>query len=219
MSVEPVLLALADGCGEGEDCIAKSVLDDLGNQVSAQEAPIRGDEMVTIVEEVNRLQNEERIRRPDRLALGASLTAALLDSSQAIIAQVGDTRCYQYREGELSQATTDQTPAEQMVREGRMRAEDARNWALRNVVLQAIGATVDLEVGISTVGLRDKDWILLCSNGIWEFVADGPVETTLKQADCTSTAVRNLVSLALENGGQDNIAVIAARIANSQEHC
>jgi len=103
MSVEPVLLALADGCGEGEDCIAKSVLDDLGNQVSAQEAPIRGDEMVTIVEEVNRLQNEERIRRPDRLALGASLTAALLDSSQAIIAQVGDTRCYQYREGELSQ--------------------------------------------------------------------------------------------------------------------
>jgi protein phosphatase len=217
MSGEPVLLAVADGYSLGEDYIARSVLDDIGNEVSAKKAPIRADDLVTIVEGANRLQHEERIRRPDRPALGASLTAALLDSSQAIIAQVGDTRCYQYRDAKLGQVTTDQTLAEQMIREGRMSAEEARNWAFRYVVLQAIGPTVDLEVGISTVGLRDKDWIMLCSNGIWEFVADSQIETTLKQADCAATAVRKLVSLALEKGGHDNIAVIAARVSNSQE--
>jgi protein phosphatase len=149
--------------------------------------------------------------------MGTTGVAVLVGSKDSgWVAHIGDSRAYRLREGQLDRITEDHSWVSEEVRQGRITAEDAKTHAMRNVLLQSIGIEPIVEVTISTIDLRSGDRFLLCSDGLWGEVEDAPIAEILAREDPAS-AVRQLVDLANENGGSDNITVQIAALIDGDE--
>ena len=125
---------------------------------------------------------------------------------------MGDSRAYLLREGKLYRLTRDHTMVEDMIRQGYLRPEEAVHHRLRHVITNVVGGTdPGVQVEVHKLHLEPDDLLLLCSDGLTEMVADAEIATLLEQAPDPETACRRLVDRANEQGGRDNITVIAAR--------
>src|SRR5918999_19838 len=98
--------------------------------------------------------------------MGATLTAAAVTGGHVYLVQIGDSRAYVIRGGEIRLATKDQSLVQQLVDVGQITEEDAETHMFRNVILQALGAQSDLTPVISRVRLQRGDILLLCSDGL-----------------------------------------------------
>jgi serine/threonine protein phosphatase PrpC len=149
---------------------------------------------------------------PELAGMASTLTMALVMWPRAFVSQVGDSRCYLLRGGELTRVTTDQTMARQMVEQGLMREEAAERSPLGHVLSQAIGSS-EPEVWpvISELDLRTGDLLLLCTDGLMKHVPDPQIAELLGTAGSAAEAAAALVGAALDGGGSDNVTVVAAR--------
>lgn len=145
----------------------------------------------------------------DKHGMGATLTAVLLRGKWALIAQVGDSRAYLLRRGELRQLTHDQSLTQFLVDSGALSADQAKNSPRKNVILQAMGHAENLRVATSLLELRQDDRILLCCDGVSNSMTDEEIREILKGPD-PDLACRELVKLANERGGADNLTTIVA---------
>jgi PPM family protein phosphatase len=144
--------------------------------------------------------------------LGCTLTAALIRDDLAAVANVGDSRTYLLRRGELRQITDDHSYVAELVRAGQINWEDIYDHPQRNVVTRALGSHLAPKVDTWIHVLQPGDQLLLCSDGLWEMFRDPSVMTdVLLAADDLETAVVELVDLANAYGGVDNIGLIVAR--------
>ena len=145
--------------------------------------------------------------------MGATLVALIIEGESAHVAEVGDSRAYVLRRGELTQITKDQTQIQILLDQGLLTPETAKLSRAKNIVLQAIGKTPDLIVAQRRLGLRDGDRLLLCSDGLTGHVADAEIAQVLGSATSLAHACAQLVTMTNERGGRDNVTVIAASIA------
>jgi protein phosphatase len=150
--------------------------------------------------------------------MGTTGVAVLLGpENTGWVAHIGDSRAYRLRGGRLDQITADHSWVSEEVRRGQITAEDAKSHTMRNVLLRSIGVEPHVEVTLSTIDLKPGDRFLLCSDGLWGEVEDGPIAEILTRED-PANAVRQLVDLANENGGSDNVTVqVAVLIPLSSE--
>jgi serine/threonine protein phosphatase PrpC len=193
LSSDPLFLGVADSRGAGED-----ILRNIANAVFSTESPRTGAELREIIQNANRYQSDESNRRVNSRAIGAPLTVALVDDRQATIAQTGDTRCYLYRSDNLYRVTVDRSLVEQLIRSGQITAEEAQPQPQSTV-------------SISTLVFRDKDWLLLLTDGIWRLVDGELIAETVREANSPLAVVTRLKSRAIKNGGHDSLSVIAAQ--------
>jgi serine/threonine protein phosphatase PrpC len=128
---------------------------------------------------------------------------------EAYITEVGDSRAYLLREGRLRQITRDQSLVQLMVDSGAMTPEEARKSPSRNVVLQAVGLKSELRVAIARLALRNKDRLMLCSDGVTNLVSDDELRQILMDSD-PRMACETMIALANERGGDDNETAIVA---------
>lgn len=143
---------------------------------------------------------------PSRKGMGTTCTALILLQSDAVIAHVGDSRCYRLRNGELQQLTQDHTLINQWVREGVLTYEAAKHSPYAHVITQALGVEEAIEPDIETVSLQAGDLFLLCSDGLTEHLEDEEIaEILLSQPP--ANAAWTLVDRALAKGGKDNVTV------------
>jgi PPM family protein phosphatase len=143
--------------------------------------------------------------------MGTTLTAALFDGEQIGLAHIGDSRCYLYRDGQLRQLTTDHTWVQSMVDEGEITAEEARTHAHRNVILKVLqGRTTD-EPDLSMHPVQEGDRLLLCSDGLSDYVEPERIERIMGLTTVEQIA-GELVQLALDAGAPDNVSVVVAEI-------
>jgi serine/threonine protein phosphatase PrpC len=204
------LLALSDGMGGhagGE--IASAVVisslrvalqtDGLGKAEQRLEAAIRGANAE--VAEAAKVKNKH--------GMGATLTAVLVDETGAYVAEVGDSRAYLLRAGQLKQLTRDQSLAQMMLDIGLCTREQAEHSPQKNILLQAMGLSRDIHAAIAHVTLRQRDKLLLCSDGISNAVADDELREIL-EANEPNLACLRLVQLANERGGEDNLTAVVA---------
>jgi len=129
---------------------------------------------------------------------------------QAYLLQVGDSRCYIYRDGELSQITRDQTIAQDLVDSGSMTQTVATGSKWANVLSSAIGGGEAAPVVTRVV----RDWgtvVLLCSDGLTKHVSDERIKERLATMTSSKQAAEQLVQDALDGGGTDNVTVIVGR--------
>ena len=148
---------------------------------------------------------------PNRKGMGTTLSALLLVQDQAHIVQVGDSRVYRLRDGELQQLTKDHTWVEETVELGVMSREQAEAHQYRHVLTRAVGTEPDVKTDAFTESLAVGDTFMLCSDGVTNHVTDEEIKAILSSND-PSQAAWTLVGRALMGGGSDNATVIVVHV-------
>ena len=156
--------------------------------------------------------NAKSLTDPDLRQMGTTLSvAALVDSPDGevfAIAHVGDSRIYLLRDGELSQLTDDHTVSEEMKRAGQLSEAEAANDRRRHMLTRVLSASTPHTPDIQTLVPYQGDRLLLCSDGLYNEVADDDIARTLRSERDPDVAARQLVDMANHNGGGDNISVV-----------
>lgn len=163
------------------------------------------------IEQANVLINAESQNNVEYTGMGATFTAAGLDGEVAYLAQVGDSRCYLIRQGKIAQVTKDQSLVSQLVEAGHITEEEAEQHTYKNVILQALGAQPRVNVIVDRVRLRRNDIFLLCSDGLSGKVKGPEMLKIVQETPDIKTACDQLIKLANERGGEDNITVLIAK--------
>ncbi|MDQ1396034.1 MAG: family protein phosphatase, partial [Acidimicrobiaceae bacterium] len=133
------------------------------------------------------------------------------------IANVGDSRAYLLRDGELGLLTDDHSVAEQLVREGRLTPEEAAVHPQRHVLTRVLGMAPDVDVDCYPILPYKGDRYLLCSDGLINEVADGQIASVLRRLADPGEAVKVLVQEARANGGHDNITVVVVDVVDDDD--
>jgi len=144
-----------------------------------------------------------------RHGMGATLTAVLVDQTTAYVAEVGDSRAYLLRSGQLKQLTRDQSLVQMLVDQGLMHPDEAENSPRKNILLQAMGSVEEVHAAIGQVELRQGDKLLICSDGISNAVSDAELLEILN-LNGPWPACAHLVQLANDRGGEDNLTAVVA---------
>ena len=144
--------------------------------------------------------------------MGTTMTLAYVAWPRMIVVHAGDTRCYLLRKGELKLLTRDHTVANEMMRKGQLSPEEMERSHWSNVLVNALGAGAEnVFPDIYKLDLETGDSILLCSDGLNKHVADFQIQRSMTEAPDPQRACEELVLLANQGGGSDNITVVAAK--------
>jgi protein phosphatase len=164
-----------------------------------------------VLEANRRITDLARERHSD---LGTTTVVALLIGNQLIVANVGDSRAYVWHDNSLQVITRDHSLVMQLVMAGQIKPEDIYTHPRRNEIYRALGDSrlTEDEVDVYTERLRPGDGLLLCSDGLWDFVRDPDIAATLAAPEDPQSLTQMLVDQANTNGGEDNISVIFARV-------
>lgn len=149
--------------------------------------------------------------------MGTTFTGVGILQNTVICAQVGDSRAYLFRDGRLVQLTRDQSIVQEMLDAGTITAEEARVSDQRNLILQALGATPDLDVVLSHHELSGGDILLLCTDGLCGVLDDEYLAGALAETSGLRDACDALIRGANEAGGPDNITVLLAQVHENGE--
>jgi serine/threonine protein phosphatase PrpC len=151
--------------------------------------------------------------QPQYAGMGTTLVVALLADNQITIAHVGDSRLYRLRDAQLSQLTRDHSLLQEQIDSGMITKEMARRSQNKNLVTRAVGIEPEVEADINTFEAKEGDMYLLCSDGLNDMVEDEDILLTLGSLQTNMPLAANqLVQMANDNGGRDNISVILIRV-------
>ncbi|HZJ42381.1 MAG TPA: protein phosphatase 2C domain-containing protein [Pyrinomonadaceae bacterium] len=156
----------------------------------------------------------EAAQDPYLQGMSTTLTTALTMGDDLIITHVGDSRVYLIRDGQMRQLTRDHTLAQQLIDAGIHNQNDQLVKELRNVLKQALGAKVsECRPEVDYLKLADGDQLLLCTDGLTDTVESGVIAQVLNKNNSAKATAEELLGLALEKGGPDNITLIVSRYA------
>ena len=154
--------------------------------------------------------------QPQYAGMGTTLVVALLCDNQISVAHIGDSRLYRQRGGELEQLTRDHSLLQEQIDSGMISKEMARRSQNKNLVTRAVGIEPDVDAEINTFEVAEGDVFLLCSDGLNDMVEDEDIHLTLNSLSANlPLAASQLVQMANDNGGRDNISVILIRVKRS----
>jgi serine/threonine protein phosphatase PrpC len=143
--------------------------------------------------------------------MGTTVTAIQLDHVVANIAHVGDSRLYLMRNGDMIQVSRDHSWVQEQVDAGVLSEEEARVHPLKNIITRSLGHDRELMVDLDRREYQPGDRFLLCSDGLTNMVDDQTIKQVLKEKDIEAS-VKELIRLALEAGGQDNVTTLIVEI-------
>jgi protein phosphatase len=155
---------------------------------------------------------------PDLRGMGTTLVAvARTEDGDLAFINVGDSRIYLLRDGELEQLTIDHSLVEEMVREGRITPEEALTHPKRNIVTRALGISPWVQVDSDTITPVTGDRFLLCSDGLFNEVEEDRIASVLRRLADPADAASELVRLANESGGRDNITAVVVDVTDDED--
>lgn len=206
--VREPLFAVADGMGghRGGDVASKIAVEALEELDPTAEDGAK--EIAERIREANRRIVERSLSDRSVRGMGTTVTALLADRSKAHLAHVGDSRAYLFRDGTLQQLSEDHRLVQRMVREGKIRPEEAETHPQRNILTRVLGVDEPLEVDLLTLDLHAGDRILLCTDGLTSMVGEDELRSILERDRDPQRACDDLVQAANARGGDDNITVL-----------
>ena len=217
---EQNLFAVADGMGghnAGEVASAMAIEHlrsvALGGVTSAEA-------FAQVVRDLNNAIYASATSTTDQRGMGTTLTAAALlatndnvdQPSQIVIANVGDSRTYLLRSGELRQMSVDHSYVQELVTEGLLTVDEARTHPRRNIVTRALGIDEQVSVDTWTIPMFDGDRFMLCSDGLVDEVPLDEIAEMMREHSTAQHVAERLVTAAKRHGGRDNITVIVVDV-------
>ncbi|WZL74789.1 Stp1/IreP family PP2C-type Ser/Thr phosphatase [Clostridiaceae bacterium 35-E11] len=142
--------------------------------------------------------------------MGTTLTVALI-LSKVYVGHVGDSRAYIIQRDDILQITQDHSLVAELVRNGSITENEAKNHPQRNMITRALGTDENVTIDIYTLDLKKDDTIVLCTDGLSNAIEANEIKNTVMDCDNMQYACEHLVALANERGGHDNITVIAIK--------
>lgn len=151
--------------------------------------------------------------QPQYSGMGTTLVAGLFYDNVVAFAHIGDSRAYRLRNGEFTQITKDHSLLQEQIDSGMITAEQARYSHNKNLVTRALGIDPMVDTELKQYDTRPGDIYLLCSDGLNDMVSDEDIGATLEALSANlKLAAQQLVQMANDNGGRDNVSVILVRV-------
>lgn len=144
-----------------------------------------------------------------RSGMGTTLTFLYFMNGHAMLAHVGDSRCYLIRAGEIFQMTKDHSLVAELVSKGELTAQQAKTHPYRNIITRALGTDETVAVDAQNIDIEENDVFVLCSDGLSNYVDKSEILCVIQEKD-PSQVCETMVQMALDRGGKDNITVVAA---------
>lgn len=218
------LFAVSDGMGgalAGEIAsrmaveIVSDVLPELQSHEKYSALPLP-EQLRVALEQANTVIHRESVMNIERQGMGATFTAVAMVGDQAYFAQIGDSRAHVIRNGQITRITKDQSVVQQLVDMGEISEAEAETHPRRNYILQALGATSEIDVVVNSLPLYANDILLLCSDGLSGKVIAPEMLQLVNDSPDLAAAGQALIQLANERGGEDNITVLLVKITSEK---
>ena len=221
------LVVLADGmggynAGEVASGMATTVITTEIAQVLANFQPYELDEDKSVL--ATRIVREQILKantsiyqaaqsQPQYSGMGTTLIVCLFYDNKVMVGHLGDSRVYLMRDDKFSQVTRDHSLLQEQIDSGLITAEQAKTAAHKNLVTRALGIDPTVEPEIHEYDAKVGDIFLLCSDGLCDMVSDEDISMTLSMLGANlKLATQQLVQMANDNGGRDNVSVILVRV-------
>ena len=201
------MAGVADGMGghKGGEIASAGLRDGLIRE-TADAFPSR-ERLEEAVQKVNLELWEQQEKDVSLAGMGTTLTILWPTETEMLIGQVGDSRAYLMRDGELTQITNDHSMVADMVRKGMLTEEQAACHPMRNYITRAVGTEEHVELDLTTYNRKKGDRWLVCSDGLHGMVEKNDMLDMLMTEDMEAAA-ESLLKAALKNGGKDNISLV-----------
>jgi serine/threonine protein phosphatase PrpC len=210
------VLAVADGMGghTGGEIASAAVIE----AMKRLDIDIAADDLLAALRDAVRQANDTvhgmAESDPSLQGMGTTLTAMLLSGDKLALVQIGDSRAYLLRDGDLFQITHDQTLVQMLVDDGVITPDKVATHPHRSMLLQALDGRAELDPDMQLRDTQIGDRYLLCSDGLWSVITAETVHHALDTITDPEQAVTQLIKLANEGGGPDNITCVIADIVD-----
>lgn len=212
VSPEMGLFAVADGmgghrAGEVASGTALRLLEqELEKRLKGGEKPESA--LIDSIKEANRSIFELSTQNSDFAGMGTTVTACLKLEGEILVGNVGDSRAYLLRDGEVVKLTEDHSLVQELLKNGGISEEEAFKHPQRNILTRALGTELYLDVDLYRVQVNSGDLLLLCTDGLTGYLRPEDILLTVGDSKDLDGKVQNLLEKALRSGGADNITII-----------
>jgi len=210
--------AVADGMGghSAGQIASELALKTIVRSYYADPSPDVEGSLRSAIAEANSLIYSAAQAIAERAGMGTTLTAAVVRGDELYVAQVGDSRAYLVRGGQIRQITEDHSWIAEQVKRGALTEEEAAASPFRNVITRSLGTSATVETDIYVEKLEPEDAVVLCSDGLSTHVAAEEMKRVV-QGKSPSESALELVEMANQAGGTDNITVVVLSIRGAAE--
>ncbi len=147
----------------------------------------------------------------EKNGMGTTMVAAVIDGQKLYVGNIGDSRLYVIHD-EIKQITMDHSLVEELIRNGQLDRKKGRNHPEKNIITRAMGSRDEAMPDFFEIELKERDRILLCSDGLSNMVVDDELHDIVRENDDIEKAVEELISRANYYGGSDNISAVVIAI-------
>ena len=219
--IEPETFVIADGMGgqNAGEVASQMLIETLRNELQAQSLPWNENTLKAAILKANELIYKEAQENSEHEGMGTTATILhvaepretqpQITTQMAYYAHVGDSRIYKLEKDNLKQITLDHSYVEDLVRRGKITAEEAKLHPMKNMLTQAVGALPEISIDCGSFKVKSSDIFLLCTDGLTNMVDNSEIVNILQTAE---NPADQLIEAALSHGGRDNISVIVVGI-------
>lgn len=153
-------------------------------------------------------------RDDDLKGMGTTLCSLFFLKKEAVVAHVGDSRVYRFREGHLEQLTEDHSLVAELMALGAVGSAEADSFPYKHILTRAMGTQPTVEPTLSVVEIEPHDLFLLCSDGLTNYVTPELMTRILKSESSLDVKGQALIQAANQNGGGDNVTIVLVEVGD-----
>lgn len=213
-STNQLLAVIADGMGghQAGDVASKMAITQIDKQwknTKKFEKPNEIEEWLqNTIQEINKAIYEHAQNNQECEGMGTTLVIVVHIDEFLTVAHIGDSRCYLLNQDKLKQVTEDHSLVNALVQSGQISRDDAKHHPRKNVVLRALGSELQVDADIKTISIDENEKILLATDGLTDKILDEELFEIINKHDDIHLACQELIDLANNRGGEDNISLI-----------
>lgn len=203
------VFAAADGLGghRSGEVASQMAIEHIANHLCEVDDYYDRFDMDRFINDVNSEIVKRSIHNPDLSGMATTLTLCILDEKRLSVTHIGDSRAYRINRSGITRLTKDHSLVQMLIDEGRLNEGEATDHPNKNVITRALGTDSRVKVDVYEYDIKLEDIFLVCTDGLYNMVDETDMYEIISK-NPPQEAVRQLINLANDNGGNDNITAL-----------